>query len=72
MMAHREAQLIERLIARDLPYYDAAVPQALIDGMSAFAMHAGLLDAPAVVRADIVADQFAHCWSADGNIGAEP
>ena len=58
----REAALIERLVDRDLPFYDANIPPALVEGMNGFAMRAGLLDAPAVLRKDMVAEQFAAYW----------
>jgi ABC-type nitrate/sulfonate/bicarbonate transport system substrate-binding protein len=49
-----EAALIADVVARDLPYYDPAISEMAIDGLSRFAQSAGLLDAPVPYR-DIVA-----------------
>ena len=38
-----EAALIVDLIRRDLPYYDAAIPQGFVSGMNAFARQIGIL-----------------------------
>lgn len=58
----REASLIERLITRDLPFYDAAVYPALVEGMNEFARRAGLLEGPPVAMHDIAALQFRSLW----------
>ena len=58
----REAALIERLVERDLDFYEADVPQSLVEGMNAFAHAAGLLDGEPVSKHDIVAEQFSHHW----------
>lgn len=39
----QEAELIVELIRRDLPYYDAAIPDAAIIGMNRFARNSGVL-----------------------------
>ena len=57
----KEAGLIARLIERDLPYYDAAITEEFVAGMSAFAAAVGMLDAP-VPFEHIVATQFADLW----------
>ena len=59
----KEAGLIARLIERDLPYYDAAISEEFVAGMSAFAVAAGMLDAP-VPFEHIVATRFAEEWRA--------
>ncbi len=66
LFPEREAQLIQALITRDLQYYDASVPEKLVEGMNTFARGAGLLDGPPVAFEDIVAKQFSHCWASDG------
>ena len=57
----KEAGLIARLIERDLPFYDAAITEEFVAGMSAFAEAAGMLDAP-VPFERIVATRFADLW----------
>lgn len=59
----KEAGLIATLIERDLPFYDANVPQSLIDGMNKFASNAGLLEGGPVAYDDIVATQFRDLWA---------
>jgi len=58
-----EAALIADLIRRDLPYYDAALPQEFIAGMTAFARSQGILDGN-VGYGQVVATQFAPLWKA--------
>jgi ABC-type nitrate/sulfonate/bicarbonate transport system substrate-binding protein len=62
----QEAALIEDLIRRDLPYYDASISPAAVDGMNRFARDLGILKGrPAY--ADVVATQFSALWkSAEG------
>jgi hypothetical protein len=38
-----QAELIADLIARDLPYYDAAISETFVAGMNAFARDRGIL-----------------------------
>jgi NitT/TauT family transport system substrate-binding protein len=59
----REAGLIAPIVARDLPFYDAAISEHSIAGINAFARRMGLLDRD-VPYGNIVATQFAHLWRA--------
>jgi NitT/TauT family transport system substrate-binding protein len=56
-----QAALIAELIRRDLPYFDASIPTAAVDGMNAFTRDLELLknDAP---YDRIVASQFRDLW----------
>jgi ABC-type nitrate/sulfonate/bicarbonate transport system substrate-binding protein len=56
-----EAELIRALIERDLPYYDATITPAFVDGMKQFARDAGILDGDPSYEA-IVATQFSDLW----------
>lgn len=56
-----EAELIAELIRRDLPYYDATITPAFVDGMNGFARDLGLLQGP-VPYERVVAAQFASLW----------
>ena len=59
----QEAELIEDLIRRDLPYYDASISPDFVDGMNAFARDIGILTGyPSY--ADVVAEQFSALWKA--------
>jgi ABC-type nitrate/sulfonate/bicarbonate transport system substrate-binding protein len=58
-----EAGLIADVIERDLPYYDATITEAAIDGLNKFARRAGLLKGN-VSYQDVVATQFSHLWKA--------
>jgi NitT/TauT family transport system substrate-binding protein len=56
-----EATLIADLIRRDLPYYDAAISPAFVEGMNGFARDVGILKGrPAYEQ--VVATQFADLW----------
>ena len=58
----QEASLITDLIRRDLPYYDAAISPAFVEGMNGFARDIGILSGhPAYDQ--VVATQFAHLWT---------
>jgi NitT/TauT family transport system substrate-binding protein len=57
----RETELIAQIVARDLPYYDAAIFEKSVAGMVGFARALGILDRD-VVYGDIVATQFSHLW----------
>ena len=59
----QEAELIADLIARDLPYYDAAISRHTVDVMNAFARDVGLLKGHPRYE-DVVAPAFAHLWHA--------
>ena len=56
-----EAELIADVVARDLPYYDAAVTPEFVAGMVEFQINQGLLDRP-VAHGDVVATQFSPLW----------
>ena len=56
-----EAGLIADVVARDLPYYDAAIPETAIAGLNGFARQAGLLTHD-MVYDDVVATQFSTLW----------
>jgi NitT/TauT family transport system substrate-binding protein len=51
MFPPREASLISELVRRDVPYYDADIPDRAVAGMDRFARSQGLLDADAVPAA---------------------
>jgi NitT/TauT family transport system substrate-binding protein len=56
-----EASLITDLIRRDLPYYDADISPAFVEGMNGFARDTGILSGrPAYEQ--VVAAQFADLW----------
>ncbi|MGP3968283.1 ABC transporter substrate-binding protein [Streptomyces sp. 6N223] len=57
-----EATLIADLIARDAPFYQAAVAPERIDDLSRFQLDMGLADGP-VSFGDVVAADFAPLWS---------
>jgi NitT/TauT family transport system substrate-binding protein len=57
-----EAPLIAGLIARDAPFYDAAISPEAVEGLSKFAMARGLTTAP-VAYDRVVATQFQHLWA---------
>jgi ABC-type nitrate/sulfonate/bicarbonate transport systems, periplasmic components len=59
-----EATLIARIIERDLPFYDASISEAAVDGMNDFARRRGLLNSSSVRYDEVVATQFAHLWTA--------
>jgi NitT/TauT family transport system substrate-binding protein len=59
----QEAGLIEALIRRDLPYYDASISPEFVDGMNAFARDVGILSGHPPY-ADVVATQFSPLWKA--------
>jgi hypothetical protein len=59
----QEAELIEELIRRDLPYYDASISSNFVDGMNQFARDIGILvGQPAYT--DVVAAQLIPLWRA--------
>jgi len=63
LFPEQEAQLIERLIERDLPYYDAAITPEFVSGMNQFSREVGILkDDPAFEN--VVATQFSKFWTA--------
>jgi ABC-type nitrate/sulfonate/bicarbonate transport system substrate-binding protein len=59
----QEAELIEDLIRRDLPYYDASISPRFVDGMNDFARDIGILTGRPFYT-DVVAAQFSGLWKA--------
>jgi NitT/TauT family transport system substrate-binding protein len=59
----QEADLIEGLIRRDLPYYDASISPNFVNGMNEFAHDIGILEGHPSYT-DVVATQFAALWKA--------
>ena len=57
----REAGLIAGIVARDLPFYDAAISEKSVAAINAFARGAGVLVGDVAYR-DIVAAQFRQLW----------
>ncbi len=57
----RETGLIARIIARDLPYYDAAISETAVAGVVGFARALGIINRDVECR-DIVATQFSDLW----------
>jgi NitT/TauT family transport system substrate-binding protein len=58
-----EAALIAGLIARDTPFYDAAISPEAVAGLNKFAQANGLIAEP-ISYDRLVAAQFRHLWSA--------
>ena len=58
-----EASMIADVVARDLPFYDAAIPERFVVGMNQFAQDMGLLGGP-VSFDQVVATQFSGLWTA--------
>jgi len=63
LFAPEAASLIAGLIARDAPFYDAAISAEAVAGINAFALANGLLGAP-LAYDRLVAAQFRDLWSA--------
>lgn len=59
----REAGLIAGIVARDLPYYDAAIGESSVAAINDFARWLGILDGE-VPCSEIVATQFRSLWQA--------
>ena len=57
-----EAKLIAQVVERDLPFYDPAIPESLVEGMNAFALDMGILDRP-VPYERVVATRFSELWT---------
>ena len=57
----REASLIARVVARDLPYYDPTLPEAAVASMNRYARDVGLLRELPAYEA-VVATQFSALW----------
>jgi ABC-type nitrate/sulfonate/bicarbonate transport system substrate-binding protein len=58
-----EASSIERVVERDLPYYDPAISVQAVGGLNRFARATGLLKDP-VPYEQIVAQEFRALWRA--------
>lgn len=56
-----ETALIEQLIERDLPYYDASISPEFVAGMNKFAHDVGISDGQAPYER-VVATQFSSLW----------
>jgi NitT/TauT family transport system substrate-binding protein len=61
LFAPEAAALIAELIARDAPFYDAAISAEAVDGVNRFAMANGLLSEP-LPYDRLVASQFRELW----------
>ena len=61
LFAPDEAKLIAQVVARDLPFYDPAIPEAFVEGMNVFALDMGILDRP-VPYDRVVATEFRELW----------
>ena len=57
-----EAALIETLIRRDLPYYDASISKGFVAGMSRFSLDMGITTRE-LGYGHVVAEQFARLWA---------
>ena len=57
-----EAALIETLIRRDLPYYDASISRDFVAGMSRFSLEMGITTRE-LDYGHVVAEQFAQAWA---------
>ena len=57
-----EAPLIEDLIRRDAPYYDAGISPETVAGLNEFSRSIGLLAGDAAYE-QVVAGRFSHLWS---------
>lgn len=66
LFPQRETALIERLIQRDLPYYDASISPEFVAGMNRFGREIGILEGDPAYQ-DVVATQFAPLWTPQEN-----
>jgi NitT/TauT family transport system substrate-binding protein len=57
----RETGLIAGIVARDLPFYDAAISEHSVTGINDFARHMSILDED-VSYSEVVAVQFRDLW----------
>jgi NitT/TauT family transport system substrate-binding protein len=57
-----EAALIEKLILRDLPYYDASISQGFVTAMSRFSLEMGITTREVGYK-QVVAERFSHLWA---------
>jgi NitT/TauT family transport system substrate-binding protein len=56
------ADIIAAVVERDLPFYDAAIPEAAVTAMNRFAQAIGILEGPVAYEA-VVATRFRSLWS---------
>jgi ABC-type nitrate/sulfonate/bicarbonate transport system substrate-binding protein len=56
------ADIIAAVVERDLPFYDAAIPEAAVTAMNRFAQAIGILEGPVPYEA-VVATRFRNLWS---------
>ncbi len=61
LFAPDEAKLIAQVVARDLLFYDPAIPEGFVEGMNVFALDMGILDRP-VPYDRVVATEFRELW----------
>src|SRR6202047_3319581 len=61
----REAGLIAGIVARDLPFYDAAISEASVAAINDFARHMSVLDED-VPYSEVVATRFRDLWHSGG------
>ena len=57
-----DAEMIAEIVARDLPYYDAAIGAEAVAAINQFAHASGLPTPPEVAYEAVVATQFADLW----------
>lgn len=57
-----EAELIAKLVERDLPYYEPSISEESVAQMNAFAQSIGALSGP-VAYEEVVATQFRELWA---------
>lgn len=57
-----EAALIEKLVLRDLPYYDVAISKGFVADMSQFSLDMGIITHEVGFR-HVVAERFSHLWA---------
>jgi NitT/TauT family transport system substrate-binding protein len=57
-----EAALIEKLVLRDLPYYDVAISKGFVADMSQFSLDMGIITHE-VGFGHVVAERFSHLWA---------
>jgi len=57
------AEIIAAVVERDLPFYEAAIPEPSVTAMNRFAQAIGLLEGP-VSYERVVATRFRPLWSA--------
>src|SRR5438132_981056 len=61
----REAELIARIVERDLPFYDAAISEHSVAAINDFARRMSVLDED-VPHSEVVATRFRDLWHSGG------